>query len=941
MVHAVAKLGVQIIKLALKLKVILFYLRSLGIETLQLSRSFSVRRAVGLHGDLGDADLLGLRVDPARKRHHLAAQCLDTSLGGLLEHGLGLNILLRFADTDIQLGQLASDLVAAQNDLTALRTLFVAEFGQLRDTVRKVLFLRRQGLEVFLVSCARFLVLLHVCLELLQKCVVGFELCAKLLKLTVFGVAKHLYQLAAILCRIFLVFQIFQHLLRFGNGCRQRLDRTLALGKLGFQTLDLARAGKNSATRANRSTRKRTAHVDLLTVERDGTDAIMERLCHDGGVVDVIEYNGSAEKRRQNACEFLVGFDELIGNADISRKACGIAHLLGRRRGLHRGQREEGRASRLSALKGKHCRLGGCLVLNDDVLKICTECDLDGSDVAILNRDHLGKRTVDRTRGRTVRVGDRALVVFFHHETDGVGVALKMLVHRFKGCNSLRDRITAQILGVESCGRLFYGFLCRLKLFLRLCDLGIDARDLGFVPCHRAFLGLALRAKRLGNAAVLRQLVQRRAVFIGIGVFGIFKHRHTNLHVHRLVLKRANIVERLRNGHFQCALALTQLCLLLGQGGLLCGQGFLGVLQFGDLSCVCGAGIDLGIDRLFGAAHTSLGCGDQILCVRDGIFRHAVLALKLVAKVGLLADLREQRLRRLLASLRRLKQPLVLRFQRLDRVLGGIHVEGCMLHRFLGGCQLAAQLFGIVEPKTDVGSLFVVHQLDGFFCFFGFLAKRLYARRDLGKDIVYARHIILGVLELALRLVLFVAVLGNSRRVLKHTAAFLALTRHHFGNSPLTDDRVTVTTDTRVHEQLVDVLETNTLAVDKIFTVTRAVVTACDRYLVVGAIQLCKLAAIIKGDRYLGVSHGTAAVSSSKDDVLHLRAAKALGRDLTQNPTHRVGNIGFSRAVRTNDNGHALCRSVGCLLSHDVHRRVVFKHELGLIGKGLKALHFQ
>ena len=261
-----------------------------------------------------------------------------------------------------------------------------------------------------------------------------------------------------------------------------------------------------------------------------------------------------------------------------------------------------------------------------------------------------------------------------------------------------------------------------------------------------------------------------------------------------------------------------------------------------------------------------------------------------------------------------------------------------MLHRLLGNAQIVVKALGIVQPKAYVRALLVFHQLDCLLCLFRLSLKRSYLRRYLGEDIVGTRHIILGILKLALRLVLFVAIFGNARRVLKDLTALLALPGHHLGDASLTDDGITVTSDTRIHEKLINILESDALAVDKVFTVARAVITAGNRYLVVGTIQFSDFSAVIQRNGYLRVSHGTTAVGTAEDDVLHLGSAQGAGGDLTQNPTHRVRNIGFSRAVGADDNRYTV-RRCGRLIDLDLD--LVLKNQLCLIGKRLKALHFQ
>ena len=95
-------------------------------------------------------------------------------------------------------------------------------------------------------------------------------------------------------------------------------------------------------------------------------------------------------------------------------------------------------------------------------------------------------------------------------------------------------------------------------------------------------------------------------------------------------------------------------------------------------------------------------------------------------KLGLLMNFGEQLFGLLFASLRDLKQLGVLRLQRLNGILGGTQVKGCVLHGLFRRGQFSSQLFGIVKPQADVGALFVFHQLNGTLGLFSLLLQGAY-----------------------------------------------------------------------------------------------------------------------------------------------------------------------------------------------------------------------
>ena len=171
----------------------------------------------------------------------------------------------------------------------------------------------------------------------------------------------------------------------------------------------------------------------------------------------------------------------------------------------------------------------------------------------------------------------------------------------------------------------------------------------------------------------------------------------------------------------------------------------------------------------------------------------------------------------------------------------------------------------------------------------------------------------------------------NSRRILKNIASVLTLSRHHVGNSSLTDYRITVTSDSRVQEKLIDVLEADRATVYVVFTLARAEITPRDRHLVIRTLKVRRTVSIVKRDRDLRKAHGLAAVGSAEDDVLHFSRTQSFRGYLAKHPAHGVGNIRFSASVWPHDDRDT------CLVSFGV---ACVKYKLCLVGEGFESLHF-
>ena len=87
-------------------------------------------------------------------------------------------------------------------------------------------------------------------------------------------------------------------------------------------------------------------------------------------------------------------------------------------------------------------------------------------------------------------------------------------------------------------------------------NISINACNLCVVCGNRALLDGTLLGELIGDFAVTFELGKSRAIFIGIGVFRVFKNGNANLNVYCFTLKCANILKCLGN----VCLKLTCLC---------------------------------------------------------------------------------------------------------------------------------------------------------------------------------------------------------------------------------------------------------------------------------------------------------------------------------------------------------------------------------------------
>ena len=242
-----------------------------------------------------------------------------------------------------------------------------------------------------------------------------------------------------------------------------------------------------------------------------------------------------------------------------------------------------------------------------------------------------------------------------------------------------------------------------------------------------------------------------------------------------------------------------------------------------------------------------------------------------------------------------------------------------------GGFQLdaaGAQLLQLFQPQGNLQppQLIPHHQI-----FLGLLRlhpQGLHLKFQLADFVVDAHQVFLGALELPLRLLLAVAVLGDARRLFKDLTPIRALHRQNFVDLALADDGIALPAQTGIHKQLIDIPQAAGTAVDVVLTLSGAVVPPGHRHLLL--LQVQQVLAVVQHQRHLCKPQALALGGAVKDDILHLVAPEGTGGLLPHHPPNGVGNIGFSRSVGAYNHG-----DIGAKGQHR------------LLRKGLKPLNLQ
>ncbi len=266
----------------------------------------------------------------------------------------------------------------------------------------------------------------------------------------------------------------------------------------------------------------------------------------------------------------------------------------------------------------------------------------------------------------------------------------------------------------------------------------------------------------------------------------------------------------------------------------------------------------------------------------------------------------------------------------------GVPPDVQALHRRLGPVPLADRRLAVrldlhavgpdalqrLQPDGDLQPLQLVPQDVILLRLFRLHPQRLHLKLQLADLVVDPHQVLVGALQLALRLLLAVAEAGDSGGLLEHLPAVRAFDGQDLVNPALSDDGVPLPAQARVHEQLVDVLEAAGTAVDVVFALPGAVIPAGHRHL--RLLQGKEVLRVVQHQGDLGKAQALALLGAVEDHVLHLAAPEGAGGLLPHHPADGVRDVGLARAVGPH------------------HRRDVrAEGQNRLVREGLKSLYFQ
>ena len=251
-------------------------------------------------------------------------------------------------------------------------------------------------------------------------------------------------------------------------------------------------------------------------------------------------------------------------------------------------------------------------------------------------------------------------------------------------------------------------------------------------------------------------------------------------------------------------------------------------------------------------------------------------------------------------------QFLRLTVQAVQIVMGLLQYEGSggvVLLRLFGG---GGELIEGVQPHGHLYALELLLHFQIFLSLFRLSFQRLQLQFKLGDLVPDAQQVVLRPLQLPLGFLFSVAVFGDTGGLFKNLPAVSAFQRQNFVNAALADVGVALPAQARVHQQLIDVLESGGLTVDIVFSVTGAVIPAGDHHLV-GVIGQGSVG-VVQGQRGLREAQLGTLGRAAENNVLHFGAPKGFGALFAHDPENGIGNIGLSRAVGAHNGGNVISK---------------------------------
>ena len=184
------------------------------------------------------------------------------------------------------------------------------------------------------------------------------------------------------------------------------------------------------------------------------------------------------------------------------------------------------------------------------------------------------------------------------------------------------------------------------------------------------------------------------------------------------------------------------------------------------------------------------------------------------------------------------------------------------------------------------------------------------ARLKFGHNVEHAFEVAFGVFQAFERIVTTGAVQAHPGSFFKETAAVIRFEGERSIHQALTEDGVGALAQTRLSEQFVHLAQADLLVVDDVFVVTVTVGDA--RHRDFREIKRQPLIGVVEVDGGLRHACARAVLGTGEDHVFGLLTAQQGIGLFAQHPAQRVGDVRFSRTVRSDNGSHTRGKLKGC-----------------------------
>ena len=653
--------------------------------------------------------------------------------------------------------------------------------------------------------------------------------------------------------------------------------------------------GDNTGRPCRRTARIRTARMNDLTVERDDPEFILELSRNARSSVNILCDSDASEQTLHDIAIDVIESDEIAGQRD---KAVNAVEPFAEPSAADRCQRQECRSSASDLLQIADAALCGILIFNNEILQCTAERGFDRGAVLRFHGDALCNGTVytaePAASGDLEDLPDAARIAF--HILFQIAQDPLLLLHIGIFGAAFADGILCRLKFLFTDARKLLKAVQAVLLFKQFLrssvDLFFEFLLFFFILFQPFGNGRAVRFRLADGILSLREIMRNARDPDALCILLQIEFAECGI----LLTDRIPLLRILRS---ECFELLHLRGNFLFENSLLTCKCFEITVLFREFAFPFSVGI-----RKFGAS--AFKVGNFLIAVRDLIVTNSDIRGHACIFLLRRNDFILQRFDINRCLLHILKRKIELFLLPLQIILQILIFSSQLQIAFRECLELRGLPSEPIDPEGDFEGLALGRENEIFLGLFGLCFERTEAAFQFRCDIGQAHKIFLCLREFPLGFLFAVAEFGDTGGLLKDIAALIGFCTDDLRDSALSDDRVTVSSETGIHKEFIDILEADISAVDEIFAVAAAVEFSSDGDLILRFRE--SAVAVVNGQRDGGKSHLLARFGAGEDDILHAFSAQLLGRLLTEHPAHRITDIALAAAVRTDNRSQTLVK---------------------------------